>query len=138
MKTAQTSCHSTIDVQLSDEDFGEQHHMASSEPYFYDESYAPIKCKNAIPLSDKGKCVVAEEVGKRKRGYKPSKKVEVHFRVQLPMSEERKRIVALNLQFDESSIPALRQALDEVDTGCRTSMPALPSHANTKAKGVPQ
>ena len=40
--------------------------MASSEPYFYDESYALIKRKNAIPVNDKGKCVVAEEVGKRK------------------------------------------------------------------------
>ena len=38
--------------------------MASSEPYFYDESYTPIKHKNAIPVNDKGKCVVAEEVGK--------------------------------------------------------------------------
>ena len=36
----------------------------------------------------------------------------------LPTSEERKRIVALKSQFDESSIPALRQALDDVDTGC--------------------
>ena len=58
--------HSTIDVQLYEEDFGEQYHMASSEPYFYDENYAPIKHKNAIPVNDKGKCVVAEEVGKRK------------------------------------------------------------------------
>ena len=58
------------DIQLSEEDFGEQYHMASSESYFYDESYAPIKPKNAIPVNDKGKCVVAEEVGK------------VHFRVQ--------------------------------------------------------
>ena len=57
--------HSNIDVQLS-EDFGEQYHMASSEPYFYSESYAPIKHKNAIPVNDKGRCVVAEEVGKRK------------------------------------------------------------------------
>ena len=53
------------DVQLYEEDFGEQYHMASSEPYFYDESYAPIKRKNAIPVNDKGKCVVAEEVGKK-------------------------------------------------------------------------
>ena len=51
------------------------------------------------------------------------------------MSEERKRIVALKLRFDENSIPALRWALDEVDTvTTRTCMPELPSHANTKAK----
>ena len=36
--------------------------MASSEPYLYDESYAPIKHKNTIPVNDKGKCVVAEVV----------------------------------------------------------------------------
>ena len=89
--------------------------MASSEPYFYDESYTPIKRKNAIPVNDKGKCVVAEE----------ARKWKCHSECKLPTSEERKRIVALKLQFDESSIPALRQALDEFETGC------LHLHAST-------
>ena len=106
------------DVQLSEEDFGEQYHMASSEPYFYDESYAPIKRKNAIPVNDKGKCVVAEEVGKKSEATSQAKKWKCTSECKLPASEERKRIVALKLQFDESSIPALRRALDEVDTGC--------------------
>ena len=106
------------DVQLSEEDFGEQDHMASSEPYFYDESYAPIKCKNAIPVNDKGKCVVAEEVGKGSEATSQARKWKCTSECKLPTSEEGKRIVALKLQFDESSIPALRRALDEIDTGC--------------------
>ena len=61
------------DVQLS-EVFGEQYHMASSEPYFYDEGYAPIKRKNAIPVNDKGKCVVPEEVGKGSEATRQAKK----------------------------------------------------------------
>ena len=51
------------EIQLSEDDFGEQYHTLSSEPYFYDESYAQTKRKTATPIDDNGRCVVAEEVG---------------------------------------------------------------------------
>ena len=124
--------HSTIDVQLSEEDFGEQYDMASSEPYFYDESYAPIKCKNAIPVNDKGKCVVA--VAKGSEASSQARQWKCTSECKLPMSEERKRIVALKLQFDESIIPALRRALDEVDTGCPHLHASTPFTCKHKGK----
>ena len=110
--------HSTIDVQLSEEDFGEQYHLASSEPYFDNESYAPIKHKNAIPVNDKGISVLLQrKLAKGSDATSQARKWKCTSECKLPTSEERKRIVALKLQFDESSIPALRRALDDVDTG---------------------
>ena len=44
------------------------------QPYFYDESYAPIKRKNAIPVNNKGTCVVAEEVGKASEATSQARK----------------------------------------------------------------
>ena len=94
--------------------------MASSEPYFYDESYAPIKRKNAVPVNDKGKYVVAEEVGKGSEATSQAKKWKCTSECKLPTSEEWKRIVALKLQFDESSIPVVslaRPSLKERGSG---------------------
>ena len=74
------------DVQVSQENFGVQYHIASSEPYFYDESYTPIKRKNAIPVNDKGKCVVTEEVGKGSEATSQAKKWKCTSECKLPMS----------------------------------------------------
>ena len=110
------------DVQLSEEDFGEQYHMTSSDPYFYNESYIPMNHKNAIPVNDKGKCVVAEEVGKGSEATSQARRWKCTSECKLPTSEERKRTVALKLEFNESSVAALRWALG---TGC------LHFHAST-------
>ena len=52
----------------------------------------------------------------------------------LPTSEERKRIVSLKLQFDKSSIPALRWASDKVDTGCPHLHASTPFTCKHKGK----
>ena len=41
---------------------GDQGHGTSSEPYFYETAYAPVKRQSAIAVDDCGRCVVAEEV----------------------------------------------------------------------------
>ena len=49
----------------SDNLLGECYHTASSEPYFYDQSYTLVNHDFPIPIDDSRRCVIAEEVGER-------------------------------------------------------------------------
>ena len=51
-------------LQFSFDDFGDCYHTASSEPYFYDESYALCKPQKAIVVDECGRCVIAQEIDK--------------------------------------------------------------------------
>ena len=62
--------------------------------------------------------LLQRKLAKGREASSQARKSKCTSECKLPTSEEQKRIVALKLQFDESSIPALRRALDEVDTGC--------------------
>ena len=44
------------------EDFGEGCHTASTEPFFYDSAYKPVKRDYALPIDECGKCVLATEI----------------------------------------------------------------------------
>ena len=44
------------------EDFGNSCHSRSSEPYFYDSSYQPVKRNGPIPINEAGQCVIANEI----------------------------------------------------------------------------
>ena len=44
------------------EDFGEGCHTASTEPYFYDSAYEPVKTDYALPIDKCGKCLLASEI----------------------------------------------------------------------------
>ena len=57
--------HAVNVLTISGDDFGEHYHTASSEPYFYDQSYALVKRDFPIPIDSNGRCVIAEEVGDR-------------------------------------------------------------------------
>ena len=52
-------------IKMSASDFGESRHTASSEPFFYDQSYCRVKHTSPIVVDDKGRCVIAEEEGLR-------------------------------------------------------------------------
>ena len=56
------------------DDFGDTHHMASTEPYFYDSAYQLIKQQPALPVDKQGKCVVAEITIVKKQKNKENKK----------------------------------------------------------------
>ena len=55
--------HSVNVLTISGDDFGERYPTASSEPYFYDQSYTLVKRDFPIPIDSNGRCVIAEEVG---------------------------------------------------------------------------
>ena len=44
------------------EDFGEGNHTASTEPYFYDSAYKPVKRNYALPIDECGKCILVDEI----------------------------------------------------------------------------
>ena len=44
------------------ESFGKGCHTVSSEPYYYDSSYQPVKRVSSIHINDAGKCVIANEI----------------------------------------------------------------------------
>ena len=52
-------------LKMSEDDFGESRHTASSEPFFYDQSYCPVKHTSPIVVDNLGRCVIAEEEGER-------------------------------------------------------------------------
>ena len=68
----------TVEINNKD-DFGDTHHTASTEPYFYDSAYELVKRQQALPVDKQGKCVVAEItiVGKKNE----EKKRHPHQRV---------------------------------------------------------
>ena len=50
-------------MQISEaDDFGEGCHTASTEPYFYDSAYNPVKREFALPVDEYGRCILATEV----------------------------------------------------------------------------
>ena len=51
-------------LDLSRDDFGECCHDQSTEPFFYDSSYTMVK-HATIAVDSNGRCVIAEEIGKR-------------------------------------------------------------------------
>ena len=44
------------------EDFEEGCHTTSTEPYFYDSAYEPVKRDYALPIYECGKCMLANEI----------------------------------------------------------------------------
>ena len=52
-------------LNISDDDFAESRHTASSEPFFYDQSYCTIKHTPPIVVDNLGRRVIAEEEGER-------------------------------------------------------------------------
>ena len=56
-------------LQESDILVGHRFHTAGAEPYFFDNSYTHTKQHEAIPVDLNGRCVVAEEIKDRDKGY---------------------------------------------------------------------
>ena len=140
-------------LQISVDDFGDCFHTASSELYFYDQSYANGQTRKAtisvdeqgmrvverevwvweprntpIPVDEQGRCVLAQEMGQRDpETHRPSK-WKCTSECKHLTTEEKQRIVDLKSIF--ASMRTLRQALDAVDSGCQNG------HYTCKATGV--
>ena len=123
---------SISNLQLSKDGFGEKYHTPSSEPYYYDQSYAQVEHKAAIPVDSKGRCIVAGVIERAASGE--VQKWRCTAECKLPNTEAQESIVALKGRFDESRIPDLRWALDRIDSGCSYQHFSTPYTRNQKGK----
>ena len=73
-------------MQLNDILVGNRYHTAGSEPYFFGNSYTITRGPGTIPVDLNGRCVVAEEIGDRNKGYHPTTEMEMYKRVSLSHS----------------------------------------------------
>ena len=73
------SCiRSVTALKISTENFGKSRHTASSEPFFYDQSYAMVRHTSPIAVDSHGRCVIGEEVGKRNEKSNRPKMLEMY------------------------------------------------------------
>ena len=107
-------------IQICDKyDFGEGCHMASTEPYFYDAAYSPVKRNYAIPIDEYGKCTLAKLVctDEKDGAKRPTMKWECTSECKSLTDCEVNVIIELKSAFDEP-IQSVRQALDTFDSDC--------------------
>ena len=95
-------------------DFGESHHTASSEPFFYDQSYRLVKHTSPIVVDNDGRCVIADEVGQRDSKTERPLRWKCTAECKLPSSNEVQCIVAVKALFEEP-VHKLREALNRID-----------------------
>ena len=104
------------------EDFGEGCHTASTEPYFYDSAYKPVKKKYALPIDESGKCILASKLITDNKNSKGSGKNQpmkwsCTSECKTLSDDEVHAIVELKEAFDKP-IQEMRQALDVCDSDC--------------------
>ena len=147
------SVHKVNAPQISVDHFGDCFHTASSEPYFYDQSYGNGQTHKAtvsvdeqgmhvverevwvrepqntpIHVDEQGRCVLAQEMGQRDPKTHCPLKWKYTSECKHLTTEEKQRIVDLKSMFP--SLRTLRQALDAVDSGCQNG------HYTSKATGI--
>ena len=98
----------SIDVlQIPDESNWERCHTATSEPYFYDQSYTQVKRDGPICIDGKGICYIAKEIGEWKYDAGRPKKWSCTSECKVLTVEECKSIVNLKAIFQER-MPSLK------------------------------
>ena len=109
------SCiRSVTALKISTEDFGESCHTASSEPFFYDQSYEMVHRTSPIAVDSNGRCVIAEEEGKRNQKTNRPKWRKCTSECKLPSSQEVQSIMTTKAFF-ELPVQKLRESLNSID-----------------------
>ena len=109
------SCiRSVTALKISTEDFGESCHTASSEPFFYDQSYEMVRRTSPIAVDSNGRCVIAEEEGKRNQKTNRPKWWKCTSECKLPTSQEVQSIMTTKALF-ELPVQKLRESLNSID-----------------------
>ena len=95
------SCiRSVTALKISTEDFGKSRHTASSEPFFYDQSYAMVRHTSPIAVDSLGRCVIAEEEGKRNEKSNRPKWWKCTSECKLPTLQEVQSIMTTKALFE--------------------------------------
>ena len=106
------SCiRSVTALKISTEDFGKSRHTASSEPFFYDQSYTMVR--HTSPIYSNGRCVIAEEEGKRNEKSNRPKCWKCTAECKLPTPQEVHSIMSTKALL-EQPVQKLREALNTI------------------------
>ena len=109
------SCiRSVTALKISMDDLGKSRHTASSEPFFYDQSYAMVRHTSPIAVDSHGRCVIAEEEGKRNEKSNRPKCWKCTAECKLPTPREVRSIMSTKALF-EQPVQKLREALNTID-----------------------
>ena len=109
------SCiRSVTALKISTEDFGKSRHTASSEHFFYDQSYAMVRHTSPIAVDSHGRCVIAEEEGKTNEKSNRPKCWKCIAECKLPTPQEVRSIMSTKALF-EQPVQKLREALNTID-----------------------
>ena len=112
------ACVRSVNVlPISGDDFGERYHTASSEPFFYDQSYTLVKHDHPIHVDSDGRCAIAEEVGDRDKKTNRPTKWRCTSECKHVTADEKKSVVDLKTLFQQRVLK-LRRGLNNVDAGC--------------------
>ncbi len=103
-------------IQVQREDFGPGCHTVSSEPYFYDSAYQPVKTDSAVPIKKDGKCVIANEIKADRKSSKTGKWESTSECKRLTTAEVD-AILTFTETF-EKPMPDVRHVLGSCDDGC--------------------
>ena len=107
-------------LQFPADGLGKNYHMASSEPFFYETAYSPVKHGFAIPVDELGHCIVAPVYNSDDSDdseAKKCKKWKCTAECRLPSNDEVASIIETWLLFKKPMVE-LRQGLDSIDDGC--------------------
>ena len=109
------SCiRSVTALKISTEDFSKSRHTASSEPFFYDQSYAMVRHTSSIAVDSHGRCVIAEEEGKRNEKSNRPTCWKCTAECKLPTPQEVRSIMSTKPLF-EHPVQKLWEALNTID-----------------------
>ena len=100
-------------LKISSEDFGKSRHTASSEPFFYDQSYTMVHHTSPIAVDSHGRCVIAEEEGERNEETNRPKWWKCTAECKLPTSLEVQSIMSTKSLF-EQPVHKLREDLNSI------------------------
>ena len=100
-------------LKISSEDFGKSRHTASSEPFFYDQSYTMVHHTSPIAVDSHGRCVIAEEEGERNEETNRPKWWKCTAECKLPTSLEVQSIMTTKSLF-EQPVHKLREDLNSI------------------------
>ena len=105
------------ELDINHNELGDQVHCASSEPYFYQTAYAPVKRESGIPVNEFGQCVVADEVLDKDGNSYRRRRWKCTVECKHPTTEEVTSICCVKMLFRQP-MQQLREGLEDLDTGC--------------------
>ena len=111
-------CVRTVNsIELAAHNLGEKYHRASSEPFFYETAYSPVRRDSVVAVDELGRCCIANEIGQHSPKTNRPEKWECTKECKALTHDEVTSIVSLKMMFTQP-MEKLCKALSTMDDGC--------------------